>query len=144
METALLTRVADIMSNYSDARDSDSVLIALYWSIYDTKQIVAADSKDGERRMKAITLESFSKGLITDPQTIGRARRRIQGTLGLLPPTSEKVAKQRRINAEQWREAMRNNFNKKQVQAIIEIVSRVKNANARQIKDIKNKILITV
>lgn len=39
--------------------------------------------------------------------TISRARRIIQNTLGLYPPTSLAVAKGRKMKEEDWREAMR-------------------------------------
>jgi hypothetical protein len=85
--------------------------------------ILAEDplSRDDDSRLSCVLWKTFYPNLCENDKvsfqaivndlpkmdTISRARRIIQNTLGLYPPTSLNVAKGRKMKEEEWREAMR-------------------------------------
>lgn len=88
-------QVLHILAEDPLSRDDDSRLSCVLWkTFYPT--ICEGDK---------VSFHSIVNEL-PKVETIGRARRIIQNTLGIYPPTSLNVAKARKMKEEDWREAM--------------------------------------
>jgi hypothetical protein len=126
--------ILGIMSQYPKARDDDMYLILHVWMALHPSKIFQYEER------QCVKLKDIHE-LFESPESIRRTRQKIQNDLGLFPPTSYQVMKARRMKEENWREAMRNNFNLEQSTAILEIYTRVKGKNKKSIKQIKQEIL---
>lgn len=130
--------VLDLLAEDERCRNDDRYLICRVWlTLYPTR--FGKATINGEERL-AVHLKNISE-VFEAGDTITRIRRRLQNDLGLFPPTSWNIARSRRIKEEEWRENMRNNFNKEQSKAIMEIYLRVKGASKKNLKDIKNQVI---
>ncbi len=98
--TGIKYLVEIILSDYPDTRNSDKKLISFLWTRF-YPEIVRTDS---DNLRKFIYLSDMLD--LPSPESIRRARQVIQNTEKRLVPTSEGVAKKRRMNVDEWREAL--------------------------------------
>lgn len=94
MLNTIKKRVAYIMATKVNTRNSDAMLTYEYYKKYHLKDDL-------------FTPADMIQMLKLSP-TINRVRRKIQNETKVLLPTSEEVAIQRRMKADEWRELMNN------------------------------------
>ncbi len=104
-------QVLHILAEDPLSRDDDSRLSCVLWkTFYPT---ICENDK--------VSFHSIVNDL-PKVETIGRARRIIQNTLGLYPPTSLNVAKARKMKEEDWREAMTINVTPNEARKMLDIL----------------------
>lgn len=108
MIDTLKNRVYKILEKYPKARDSDIHLMLILWQVYFPSRV----HRDGEDTPKYVYLRDIMD--LPREDNIKRVRAIIQNVDGEFLPTSEAVAKQRKINAEVWRDYILKNKNNEQ------------------------------
>lgn len=93
------------------SRDDDSRLSCVLW-----KTFYPTLCENDKVSFQAIVNE------LPKIETIGRARRIIQNTLGLYPPTVLSVAKARKMKEEDWRQAMTIKVTPNEAKKMLEIL----------------------
>lgn len=120
-------------------RNDDHYLICKVWIQLHPKRIFTV--VDNEVKKVAFTAEDIVSSF-ESMNTITRARRKIQNTFLLYPPTIPSVAKHRRMSEENYREAHRVKYSKDAALAIMEICMRAEKQSVEIVRNIKNKIII--
>lgn len=134
--------VINLLAENPKCRDNDQYLVCKVWLRNHPKHFTYKTGEDGIPDMREPIVELRRiVDFFESTETITRARREIQNTLGLYPPTSLAVAKARRIKYETWRENLSNNFTKEQAKAIMEIYIRAKDATKKNLVEIKRQII---
>jgi len=87
--------VIEILDSYEDARNSDKMLMFLYWKKYDN-----VVDEEGN-----LSMNLFTSRITTSPESLVRIRRVIQSE-GMFPPTNKKVKKRRKIRERDMKEAL--------------------------------------
>jgi len=100
-------QVLHILAEDPLSRDDDSRLSCVLWKTFYPQCVKKVTTeKPVEYHQEGVSLYDILN-VLPKMDTISRARRIIQNTLGLYPPTSLAVAKGRKMKEEDWREAMR-------------------------------------
>jgi hypothetical protein len=102
-----------------ESRNDDSRLICVLWNFYYPSKTLKTPQGDAVL-MKDIltTLPKFS--------SVERARRLIQNTLALYPPTKKSIAKKRRLKEELWRESLTRKVSHSDAKKILDIYLKIK------------------
>jgi len=94
----ILHTVHDLLATSPELRNSDSKLIVAVWATLHPHRIFTAS----EQPVKCFAIKDIME-LFESPETIRRSRQLLQNSLGLYPPTNEKVIRHRRMNKELMR-----------------------------------------
>jgi len=105
----LKIKILDILEKYPKSRDSDIWLTIKLWCLYYPSRIRIEEIKDGDVKVgerKYVFLDDIID--LPREDNIKRIRAVIQNKEGKFLPNSWAVAKQRKINEEEWKGYMRN------------------------------------
>lgn len=123
------SQVLHILEQDKESRNDDNRLVCVLWNTFHPEKV-----KDGMVALKDIIQE------LPKAETIGRARRMIQNDLGLYVPTSQAVAKGRKMAQDEWEEAMRHDFTPSQAKAILQIFMEAKGKSSKELKLLVDQI----
>lgn len=105
MKETLITIVTEVLADNPKARDNDQYMICKVWHAMHREKFFGINKKTAV--FVSSIVDVFEKS-----ESITRARRTVQNTLGLFPPTKLSIALHRRIAEEKWREMCKHNFSK--------------------------------
>jgi hypothetical protein len=133
INNTLLKTVHDLLATYPELRNDDKKLIVSVWSVLHANKVVIVDG------VQMFTVSDIVK-VFESPETIARTRRVLQNTLGLFPPTSESVIRQRRIHEDTVRNWASNKFTPTQTKLILTAYMECRKKSAFELKEIIKKL----
>ncbi len=104
--TKLKSQVLEILEKYPKARDSDQWLTIKLWCVFYPSRIQVLAPEDPQVNRKYVFLEDIMD--LPREDNVKRLRAIIQNVEHRFLPTTWEVARQRKINEDEWKEYVTN------------------------------------